>query len=113
MSAWMEGKLIIPAGPEQGSRLRVQPYKLELAKLERLLVAAFGGYTMTEGEGAWRPDKRAVVRERVRVYLFAFDRHDQLTAEVVDRLPADLCVTFDQDAIYLSQTSKEGNPIHG
>ncbi len=112
MSNWMEGKLIIPARPKQGAGLRFQPYQDELRILEGFLVAVFGGFTVTKGEGAWRNDAGAIVREQVLVYMFSYDSSTRVTTRAVATLPEQVRCVFEQEAVYLSTTRIEGKPIH-
>ena len=108
----IEARLILPTEPSRGSHLQAVHYQVELVKLERLLVETFGGYTQTEGIGAWRAPQGSIVRERVRIYLFAYDRYDHDQSEAMERLPADVRKSFDQEAVYLSRTELKGQPVH-
>ena len=108
----IEARLIIPTRPNKGSYILADQYHMALVKLERRLVTTFGGYTKTEGIGAWKAPHESIVRERVRIYLFAYDSHNIDHFEEMERLPAEMRIIFDQEAIYLSRTQLQGQPVH-
>ncbi|KKN83823.1 hypothetical protein LCGC14_0294760 [marine sediment metagenome] len=114
---WVEARLVIPTHPDQYSPFKgkgqlqyitEKEYQAQLRALEVNLVKAFGGFTVTEGRGAWDSGTH-VEFESVRVYTIAIDStkadfHPYLLRQEVAR-------RLGQRAVYLSVTKLEGQPI--
>jgi hypothetical protein len=107
---YIEARLIVPTEPNAVKRESWrEAYETQLALLERDLVRTFGGYTATEGRGAWDTGEGAVQYERVRVYLLSFEglAHDPRLHYLRDMVKERL----DQKAVYLSHTIIEDEAV--
>lgn len=105
----IEARLIVPTRPNDPTAL-ISEYQSSLALLERELIRAFGGYTVTEGRGVW-DSGTTVITEPVRVYLFYFERANKIAVTLFQGLPEMVKTRLSQKAVYLSRTVIESNPI--
>jgi len=104
----IEARLIIPTRPE--GYVTSPDYQSELALLERELIQAFGGFTVTEGRGVW-DSGTSIITESVRVYLFYFNTDNRIATGVFESLRGWVKSRLNQKAMYLSRTVIESNPI--
>ena len=72
-------------------------------QFEDCLLLQFGGFTRTDGFGAWRNHK-IVDRERVWIYTVATDLEHTSS---VRKLAADICAKLDETCIYVRHTDGE------
>lgn len=68
--------------------------------VEQRLIAYGGGFTLTEGIGAWRGDDGNVYREPVKLY--AVDSASPDTADEILLLARRICDLLDQEAVYVT-----------
>lgn len=108
--AYVEARLIVPTEPNISNRQRKE-YPGRLRELERTLVYAFGGFTATNGRGAWDNGDGSVEHEPVRVYLLAFDSADTEALGALNTLRDYVKARLGQRAVYLSQTTIEEKPV--
>jgi hypothetical protein len=92
--------------------MSVGEYDLNLAQLERELIASFGGFTVTKGRGACE-DGPVILQEPVRVYTLAV----QLPADDDDKgypiaiLRARVKELLDQRTVYLAAYDLAEKPV--
>ncbi len=112
--AYIEARLIVPTAPNISDQQRKE-YPGRLHELERNLAYAFGGYTTTEGSGAWDDGKSNVLREPVyepvRMYLIAYNSEDAEAVIAINSLRSFVKARLGQQAVYLSRTVIEEKPI--
>ena len=106
----IEVRLIVPTEPNGDDALSSMDYHSQLALLERELIRAFGGFTATEGRGVW-DSGTTVIAEPVRVYLFYFDTDNGVAKNLFHGLRDMVKTRLNQQAVYLSRTIIESNPI--
>jgi hypothetical protein len=109
---YIEARLIVPAEPHPGSALHPEAYRGHLQMLERSLVRRFGGFTVTEGRGAWNNAANLTLEEPVRVYLFAFNGGvPSRTAAMLLEVRDEVKHLLRQRAVYLSHIVIEREPV--
>ncbi len=84
----------------------ILPAKLGLKAIrqfEEHLLTHFGGFTRTDGLGAWRNHK-TIDREWMWIYTVATDLEH---TSPVRQLAADICATLDETCIYLRHCDGE------
>lgn len=107
--------LVVPLGPNVGGgdtdytiRAARYSHRMKLAELENALCAQFGGWTATDGQGAWN-EGSVVLREDVRVYTLAASIG--LTSDDLAQLRHRVKVLLDQRAVYLAAYDLAEKPV--
>ena len=96
---------IVPRQPNEDSLCTAEGYTSQVRSFESLLAQAFGGYTVTEGFGAWAEDGTNVVSEKVYIYRIDVSLDNVYeTASIVSGLRYQICTRFDQKAAYVAVT---------
>lgn len=109
--AYVEARLIVPTNENQDGDMTYAAYRLRLRVLERDLVHAFGGFTATEGRGAWDNGDGSIEHEPVCVYLIAVDSEDMEALLTFNTLRDYVKARLGQKAVYLSRTTIEAKPV--
>jgi len=94
-----EAKIIIPKWNARHSKVPTMTHGIALNRLRRALVEAFGGYTKTEGEGAW-VSNGAIISEPVDVYTVACT-DSPVSVNTLRALAKDACAALEQECVYL------------
>lgn len=96
---------IVPKRPNEDSLCTDEGYVSQVGRFEALLVGAFGGYTVSEGYGAWADDEAHIHGEKVYIYTIDTSLDGELeTATIVSGLRYQICTRFDQRAAYVAVT---------
>ena len=91
-----ESKIILPFNDNHG-----KPLYAQRQETEDQLFAAFGGFTKSAGQAAWRDDTTGkVYREPVLVYTIAAE-WDQAKAETLRKIAGHFCLSAEQECVYV------------